>query len=348
MINLQIGIGVLGLPATLAQIGMVPGIILIILSGVITTWADTVIGLFKRGHPEVYSVADVGGIMAGRFGRELFGSMYWVSRSSSGRVAFSSRLTDDQLFCVLVGAGQVVAFSTAMNSITAHATCTIIWILVGSVAGIVIGMYRTLDKIGWMQWVGLVSLMGALITAAATAGVQDPPADISVRAFNNPGFLPGVQAGTNIILAFTGGPAFYNILSEMKQTKEFNKAVYWAQGFVTMTYLIIAAVIYGFVGSYVLGQSTILQTPADSQCRGQSRSWVSWSTHAARLLRYYPPGSRHWRRLVHPHPGQVWCVTLLTEITDDPTNVEQSLSGPYEIPDTSQKALGSTGLLGRE
>lgn len=81
MINLQIGIGVLGLPATLAQIGMVPGIILIILSGVITTWADTVIGIFKKGHPEVYSVADVGGIMGGRFGRELFGSMYWVGHS---------------------------------------------------------------------------------------------------------------------------------------------------------------------------------------------------------------------------------------------------------------------------
>ena len=79
LINLQIGIGVLALPTTLHTIGMIPGIILIIASGLITTWADTVIGLFKRGHPEVYSIADVGGIMAGRFGRELFGGMYWVS-----------------------------------------------------------------------------------------------------------------------------------------------------------------------------------------------------------------------------------------------------------------------------
>lgn len=57
---------------------MIPGIILIIASGVITTWADTVIGLFKRGHPTVYSISDVGEIMAGRFGKELFGGMYWV------------------------------------------------------------------------------------------------------------------------------------------------------------------------------------------------------------------------------------------------------------------------------
>lgn len=74
---------------------MIPGIVLIIASGLITTWADTVIGLFIRGvsclspqpyvsqpnyqHPEVYSVADVGGVMFGKFGREIFGAMYWVS-----------------------------------------------------------------------------------------------------------------------------------------------------------------------------------------------------------------------------------------------------------------------------
>lgn len=57
---------------------MIPGIILIIASGVITTWADTVIGLIKRGHPEVYSIADVGYIMGGRWGKEIFGGMYWV------------------------------------------------------------------------------------------------------------------------------------------------------------------------------------------------------------------------------------------------------------------------------
>jgi hypothetical protein len=68
---------------------MIPGIILIIASGLITTWADTVIGLFKQGHPEVYSIADVGyclfgsGSGAAGAGREIFGGMYWVSSSDS-------------------------------------------------------------------------------------------------------------------------------------------------------------------------------------------------------------------------------------------------------------------------
>jgi amino acid permease len=78
LINLQIGIGVLALPNTLHAIGMIPGIICILASGLITTYLDTVIGTFKRGHPEVYSIADTGYVMFGRFGKELFGGMYWV------------------------------------------------------------------------------------------------------------------------------------------------------------------------------------------------------------------------------------------------------------------------------
>lgn len=141
-----------------------------------------------------------------------------------------------------------------MNAVTLHGACTIIFVLIGTGLGIAIGMYRTLDKISWTTWVALFSIMAALITATAATGIQDRPAEaepgepLNVRMFNNPGFLPGVQAGTNIILAFTGGPAFYNVLSEMKNTRDFNKSVYVCQGWVTATYAIIACVMYGYVG----------------------------------------------------------------------------------------------------
>ena len=91
LINLQIGIGVLALPNTLHAIGMIPGIICILASGLITTYLDTVIGTFKRGHPEVYSIADTGYVMFGRFGKELFGGMYWVLYTTSHNSEADSR-----------------------------------------------------------------------------------------------------------------------------------------------------------------------------------------------------------------------------------------------------------------
>jgi len=43
-----------------------------------TTWSDYVVGMFKIRHPHVYTLADVGQMLFGPIGRELFGFGYWV------------------------------------------------------------------------------------------------------------------------------------------------------------------------------------------------------------------------------------------------------------------------------
>lgn len=43
-----------------------------------TTWSGWMVGKFKIRHPEVYSVADVGYMLAGPFGREFIAVAYWL------------------------------------------------------------------------------------------------------------------------------------------------------------------------------------------------------------------------------------------------------------------------------
>jgi amino acid permease len=81
LINLQIGLGALSMPRTLHTIGLVPGILVIFGVALITTWADMIIGIFKRAHPSVYTMADVGQILFGKPGREIMGFAYWVSHA---------------------------------------------------------------------------------------------------------------------------------------------------------------------------------------------------------------------------------------------------------------------------
>lgn len=45
-------------PSVLHMVGLVPGIIIILLVGGITTWSDWVVGSFKLNHPEVYTLAE--------------------------------------------------------------------------------------------------------------------------------------------------------------------------------------------------------------------------------------------------------------------------------------------------
>lgn len=165
-------------------------------------------------------------------------------------------MSDRQIFCMLIAAGNLLAFSTAMNAITLHATCTIVWVLIGAIVSIAAAMIRTLDKISWLGWVGFVSLMVSLITCTIAVGVQDRPAEApqdepwetGVRLFNNPGFLAGVGAASNIVLSFAGGPAFFNVISEMRDARDYPKSVYFCQVWVTATYLVIACVMYHYVG----------------------------------------------------------------------------------------------------
>jgi amino acid permease len=69
------------MPRTLHTIGLVPGILVIFGVALITTWADMIIGIFKRAHPSVYTMADVGQILFGKPGREIMGFAYWVSHA---------------------------------------------------------------------------------------------------------------------------------------------------------------------------------------------------------------------------------------------------------------------------
>lgn len=76
MMKSQIGLGVLSIPSTFDTLGLIPGLICLLAIAVITSWSDYMVGVFKRLHPEVYSIDDAGGLMFGRIGREFFGAAF--------------------------------------------------------------------------------------------------------------------------------------------------------------------------------------------------------------------------------------------------------------------------------
>jgi amino acid permease len=69
----QIGLGVLSIPSVFDTVGLIPGVILLLVIGTITTWSAYMIGIFKLRHRQVYGVDDAGGLVFGRFGRDIFG-----------------------------------------------------------------------------------------------------------------------------------------------------------------------------------------------------------------------------------------------------------------------------------
>lgn len=76
MVKTQIGLGVLSIPAVLDTLGMGPGLVVLLVIGGITTWSNYVIGTFKKNHPSVYGIDDVGQKIFGRVGKEVMAVVF--------------------------------------------------------------------------------------------------------------------------------------------------------------------------------------------------------------------------------------------------------------------------------
>lgn len=134
-----------------------------------------------------------------------------------------------------------------MNAVTLHGACTVVFVIVGLILGFALSSIQTLDKISWVGWSGLVSIMAAILTVCIAVGVQDRPSDApatgpwstETAVSRAPGFVDGMNAVNTAVFAFSVTPYYFNIIGEMKDPREFaRKTALITQGFVTATYLV--------------------------------------------------------------------------------------------------------------
>lgn len=90
-------------------------------------------------------------------------------------------------------------------------------------------------------------------------GVQGRPADApdtgewvpDYKLIGSPTFAEGTRAVSSLIFAYAGTPAFFNIVSEMRDQRLYTRSLLICQSGVTITYITIGVVVYYFCGSYV-------------------------------------------------------------------------------------------------
>ncbi|KAJ5357873.1 transmembrane amino acid transporter protein-domain-containing protein [Penicillium brevicompactum] len=240
MMKTMIGLGVLSLPAALDVLGLIPGVLCLLTVATMTIWSMFVVGSFKLNHPEVYAIDDVGYKIFGTYGRYLLGgvfSMYWI---------------------FVVGSG-MLSFSIALNAVSGHGTCTAVFVVVAAITTFCLASIRTLGRMSWVAWGGLISILGAIIILTISVGVQDRPASAPQRGpwisdyqlFKSPSFLEATSAISTMVFAYSGTSAFFSIIAEMKDPNYYARSLTICQSVVTGTFITIATVVYYYCGSYV-------------------------------------------------------------------------------------------------
>ncbi|RAL12836.1 amino acid transporter [Aspergillus homomorphus CBS 101889] len=231
MVAETVSLGILSLPAVVGVLGLVPAIILLLGLGLLATYTGYTIGQFRWAYPHIQNMADAGEVLFGSFGREFFG-------------------TGQLLLVVFIMASHILTFTVAMNTITEHGTCTIVFGVVGMVISFFLALPRTSANVSYLSVVSFISVFAAVMIVMIAVGIQRPyKGALEVTADTS--LYKAFLAVCNIVFSFSGHVAFFGFMSELKDPRDYPKSLCLLQGIDTVLYIVTAVVIYVFAGPNV-------------------------------------------------------------------------------------------------
>ncbi|EGN97583.1 hypothetical protein SERLA73DRAFT_184341 [Serpula lacrymans var. lacrymans S7.3] len=233
-------LAILSFPWSYSVLGLVPGIIVTLAVAAIVLYTSLILWRFCLKHPEVRDACDIG--------RMLFGGSEWAYNVTA--VFFFLNNTFIQGLHVLVGA-------ELLNTLTGSATCTIVFSFVTAFICFFISLPRTLSQLSWLGTISAGFTAIAVLLAIVFSGVQDHPfgfitgQDPIVTAFPIKGttYVSGMSAFLNITYTLVGQITLPSFIAEMKDPKEFPKALWAVTIAEIIVYTICGSLIYHWTGN---------------------------------------------------------------------------------------------------
>jgi len=161
------------------------------------------------------------------------------------------------LFMTAVVGSGLLGISIGLNAVSTHGACTAVFVAVAAVITFGLASIETLGRVSWLGWIGLISILVSILTLTISVGIQDRPAiapvdwQKDVFIVTQPTFPEAISAISSLVFAFAGTPAFFGIVSEMRDPRQYTKSLLICQTTVTVCYMAIGVVVYYYCGQFV-------------------------------------------------------------------------------------------------
>ncbi|KAJ5602785.1 Amino acid transporter transmembrane [Penicillium hordei] len=237
----QIGLGALSLPSTFHVLGFFPGVLCFVILAVITTVAGYVNGNARQYYPHMHSIGDAAELLLGKGAREFIGAIYY-------------------LYLALVAGAGMLTTSVALNALSDHGACTMAFLAVACGSAFIFGTsFRSLEKVAWLSWIGVASIVFAIwITAIACltrdrpAGAPSGPINLDIRVLPKANFTEAMSAISTQLFALGASGTFFSVAAEMKEPQKFTRSLLCGQSFIVITNIAISSIMYGKIGQYLV------------------------------------------------------------------------------------------------
>jgi hypothetical protein len=240
-------LAIMSFPWSYSILGLVPGLILTIVIAGLVLYTSLLVWEFCLRHPEVRDVCDLGQMI------------FWNNRGAFyfTAVMFILNNTFIQGLHCLIGAKY-------LNTITNHSVCTIGFSAIVALISWVCSLPRTFNTLAKLATASAIFTFISVLLATIFAAIEAHPAGYNtggetgllvgepiVKAIpaKTETFVNGMNAFMNISYTFIGQITLPSFIAEMKEPKDFPKALWAVTICEIVVFSIVGAVIYVYTGT---------------------------------------------------------------------------------------------------
>lgn len=245
-------LAIMSFPYSYSVLGLVPGLILTVVVAALVLYTSLVVWEFCLRHPEVRDVCDIG--------QMLFWGKTWAWYATA--VMFVLNNTFIQGLHVLTSAKY-------LNTITNHSQCTIVFAVIATLICWISSLPRTFSALSRLGTGSAFFTFISVLLAAIFAGIEahpnhynpdpnyydpvtgtggGPPIVLTVPKSGTT-FVAGMSAFLNISYTFIGQITIPSFIAEMRNPKDFPKALWVVTICEIILFGCVGAVVYAYTGT---------------------------------------------------------------------------------------------------
>ncbi|KAF2018824.1 hypothetical protein BU24DRAFT_405574 [Aaosphaeria arxii CBS 175.79] len=233
-------LAIMSFPWSYSVLGLVPGLILTVVVAGMVLYTSLILWEFCLRHPEIRDVCDLGQMI------------FWNNKAAFWFTAVMFILNNTfimGLHC-LVGAKY-------LNTMTGHSMCTIGFSIIVAVISFVASLPRTFSTLSKAATASALFTFISVLLATIFSAIEPHPkgypelGEPTVLAIPLAGtkFYAGVNAFMNISYTFIGQITLPSFIAEMKEPRDFPKALWAVTICEIVVFSLVGAIVYAYTGN---------------------------------------------------------------------------------------------------
>lgn len=240
-------LAILSFPWAYSTLGMAGGIIATLGVGICALYTGLILHSYIMKHPHILNICDMG--------YQIFGK---------SKIAYEITALTLVLNNVFIMGLHTLTGSQILNTLSEHGTCSLVFSIVVMVVCLLMTIPRKLEHVAAMSIASAISMAIAILLSLIFQGIQgrEPavedftePVRITAWAPAGTTFVDGFNAFLNIVFTFIGHICYPTFIAEMKEPKDFPKALYAVTVMQFIVFTLVGIVIYYYTGQYTTAPS---------------------------------------------------------------------------------------------